>query len=118
MKLILSGTIESLNSRNSDHSWVLKIATQELTSGLNELNELMKSGGFCKILLSNGNITNVEAELVESTGIVKPKGKTPSARLRAVLYRVWENEGGDVEFETWYASKMETLIQHFKDKLD
>ena len=46
-------------------------------------------------------------------------GKPPSQRLRGVLYRLWEQtpEGYKV-FNDYYVSKMETLINHFKDKLD
>jgi len=44
--------------------------------------------------------------------------KTPSQRLRAVLYRTWEQtpEGYKI-FNDFYNSKMEVLIEHFKAKL-
>jgi len=46
-------------------------------------------------------------------------GKPPSQRLRAVLYRCWEqkNEGYET-FIDYYNVKMEKLINHFKNKLD
>lgn len=46
-------------------------------------------------------------------------GKTPGQRLRAVLYRLWEkdNEGFKNSLD-FYNSKMESLIEHFKTKLD
>ena len=46
-------------------------------------------------------------------------GKPPSQRLRAVLYRSWEQkpEGYKV-FIDYYNAKMETLIEHFKGKLE
>jgi hypothetical protein len=45
-------------------------------------------------------------------------GKPPSQRLRAVLYRLWEQapEGYKI-FNDFYMAKMETLIEHFKSKL-
>ena len=45
-------------------------------------------------------------------------GKPPSQRLRAVLYRLWEQtpEGYKV-FNDFYIAKMEKLIEHFKEKL-
>jgi hypothetical protein len=45
-------------------------------------------------------------------------GKPPSQRLRAVLYRLWEQkpEGYKI-FNDFYNAKMEVLIEHFKDKL-
>jgi hypothetical protein len=45
-------------------------------------------------------------------------GKPPSQRLRAVLYRLWEQAPeGFKTFNEFYNSKMEVLINHFKDKL-
>jgi hypothetical protein len=45
-------------------------------------------------------------------------GKTVSQRLRAVLYRLWEqgNEGYK-DFNMYYAFKMEGFITHLKTKL-
>ena len=46
-------------------------------------------------------------------------GKTPGQRLRAVIYRLWEQkpEGYKI-FNDFYMAKMETLIIHFKNKLE
>jgi len=45
------------------------------------------------------------------------EGKSPSQRLRAVLYVLWsQKQTGD--FEVYYRSQMEKLIEHFKNKLD
>ena len=53
--------------------------------------------------------------------------KTPAQRMRAVLYRLWEQtspkekgEQGEmvyVEFELFYKRKMNEMINHFKTKL-
>jgi hypothetical protein len=43
--------------------------------------------------------------------------KTPSQRLRNVLYRLWEYKGKPENFETWRKTKMEQVIQHFKEQL-
>ena len=46
-------------------------------------------------------------------------GKSPQQRLRAVLYRNWEQSKQGYEvFNDYYGAKMEKLINHFKDKLD
>jgi hypothetical protein len=46
-------------------------------------------------------------------------GKPPSQRLRAVLYRLWQQTPeGYKAFPDFYNSKMETLIEHFKNKLE
>jgi hypothetical protein len=46
-------------------------------------------------------------------------GKTPSQRLRGVLYRCYEknNESFDT-FSRYYDHQMEKLLNHFKGKLD
>lgn len=47
------------------------------------------------------------------------KGKTPSQRLRAVLFVSWQqdNKGFD-DFDSFYKHKMNEVIEHFKSKLD
>lgn len=45
-------------------------------------------------------------------------GKTHSQRLRAVLYRLWEQASeGYKDFNLYYAYKMEGFINHLKAKL-
>jgi hypothetical protein len=44
--------------------------------------------------------------------------KKPSQRLRAVLYRLWEQSNeGYRDFNLFYNYKLEILIKHFKEKL-
>lgn len=46
------------------------------------------------------------------------KGKTPSQRLRAVLFRSWEQDNECFnDFDGYYKYHMEQLITHFKEKL-
>lgn len=44
--------------------------------------------------------------------------KTPSQRLRAVLFRLWEQAGKPGQFEDYYRSKMEIVIDRFKENLE
>lgn len=44
--------------------------------------------------------------------------KSPSQRLRAVMYLLWEKNPGDTSFESFYREKMELFINHLKEKLD
>ena len=46
------------------------------------------------------------------------KTKTPSKRLRATLYVLWQQEGSKGDFEVAYREKMEKIISFIKDKLD
>lgn len=46
-------------------------------------------------------------------------GKSPSKRLQAVFYRMWEQKSLGYEiFNDFYIAQMEKLINHFKGKLD
>ncbi len=118
MKIILESIIESLSTRN-DNTIVVRISTQELEA--QKAGELLSlRGKYCKVLISDSNITTLEAEAVDSTKLVSgKKSKTESQRLRAVLYRINEQNGGDIEnFETFYKSEMERIIEHYRAKLD
>lgn len=115
MKIILEAIVESLNTR-SDNSVVVKLSTREIDSSkAGELFQLRNRE--CKVLISDSNISTLEAELVDNTSLVSSKKKTPSGRLRAVLYVWHEQSGSEIDFEQFYASEMEKLINHFKSKL-
>lgn len=45
--------------------------------------------------------------------------KTPSQRLRAVIFRLWEQQGSrsGVDFESYYRMKLENIIDQYKEKL-
>lgn len=119
MKIVLDGCIECMNTRQ-DNSWVVKFATQELDgSKVSSLSELKKNGGYCKVLISNSNITALEEELVDNTKIAAVgKTKTHSQRLRAVLYRCWEQSGLQMEFDQYYNTEMERIIDVRKSTLE
>lgn len=79
-----------------------------------------KQGTFGYLAFKDEPFTDVEKEALEALKTdFDDKGKTHGQRLRAVLYRLWEkdNEGRKV-FHDYYIAKMETLIDHFKGKLD
>ena len=45
--------------------------------------------------------------------------KTPSKRLRAVLYKLWEKDPtGYTDYNLYYQFQMEKIISHYKSKLD
>lgn len=46
-------------------------------------------------------------------------GKSPSQRLRSVLYVLYKQSGKlDITFEEYYSQKMEFVINRFKENLD
>ena len=44
--------------------------------------------------------------------------KTPSERLRNVLYRVWESGTRSTPFEQWRVQEMETIITQQKERIE
>jgi hypothetical protein len=46
------------------------------------------------------------------------KTKTPSKRLRSVLYVLYQQKGVTQDFEVWYRKRMEKIIEQVKVKLD
>lgn len=44
--------------------------------------------------------------------------KSPSKRLRAVLYVLWQSKGSVGSFETYYATQMEAIIEMVKERID
>lgn len=43
--------------------------------------------------------------------------KTPSSRMRSVMFRLWEVSGQTLTFEQYYREQMEIIINHLKGKL-
>ena len=66
-------------------------------------------------------IRQIEAQDMLDLPELKPtdESKTPSQRLRAVLYRLYEQDSEQFkEFDGYYRFKMEKIIEHLKQKLD
>jgi len=116
MKIILEATIEKISTR-ADNTVTIGLGSQEIdpTNGAALFSLRNK---FVKVLISDSNITTLEAELVDNSQVVGVKKKTPSARLRAVLFRVWEKAEGTVEFNDFYENELNKIIEHYKTKLE
>ena len=60
-----------------------------------------------------------EADLIESLKTDLDTLKTPSQRLRGILYRNFEQDNkGYRDFNTYYLAEMERICEHYKNKLD
>jgi hypothetical protein len=115
-KIILGSVIENISTRQ-DGSFKIVIGTQEIDkSQVSDLFEMRNK--FCKVLFSSSNITDLEAVTVDSESLVGTKKKSPSQRLRAVLYRLWEASGYQVDFDGFYQAEMERIIEGVKEKLN
>ena len=113
-KIITTPAILTRISYTKDGGLSLGFSTQEMT---NEdklaLSELYQTFGFLAFKQNQIDISDLPKEDAED------RNKTPSKRLRAVLYVLLKQKGiKPDQFESFYREKMEQLITIIKDKLD
>jgi hypothetical protein len=86
----------------------------------NELNDLdilelkRKQGTFGYLLFKENQFKNEDVPTEEA----EDTSKTPSKRLRAVLFVYWNQKVGVGNFDSFYREKMEEIIQSIKEKID
>lgn len=118
MDFLGGGTVEGITSRK-DRSWKITIVTQELSPDkIAAIGRLQNE--YIYIGLKLEPFSREDTEVMDSLKAeYEDKGKSPSKRLRGVLFYLFEKEPeGFTDFTTYYDSKMEKLIGHFKSKLD
>ena len=117
MKLILNGVLETISTRQ-DGTIKFTIGTQEI--GSDDAGRLFTfRGKYLKCLISDTNITAVEESIIDEE-IVKDgkKIKSQAQRLRAVLYRLWEQEKSNLEFDAFYKERTDLIIEQIKNRLE
>lgn len=116
-KIILGAVVEGISTR-SDGSFKIVIGTQEIErSQVADLFALTNK--FCKVLVTDANINPIEEKLIENERLMGgKKAKTQAQRLKSVLFRVHEQQGLSQEFDQFYHSEMEKLIDQYKDSLN
>lgn len=103
-----------------------KDGTLGLSFGTNELSPSTMTdlfshyGKFCYIAIKPEEFRPLEIEnLSRLKADYDDKRKSHSVRLRSVLFRKFEQDNeGFGTFSAYYEHKMESLIEHFKSKLD
>jgi hypothetical protein len=103
----------------ADKSFSLTFNTMELKPEEKVVvDQLFQQEGF--LSFKDSAFTSDETDLFDSLDIdLTDNRKTPSQRLRNVLYRNWEQDNlGHTVFKDYYSYQMEKLITGFKNKLD
>lgn len=99
-------------SSKSDGSAGLRFATQEISA--EQFADLKRNlNGFGWLQFQENQAIEVPTEPA-----VEDKDKTPSKRLRSVLYILWKENKVEEDFETYYRKQVEKIIDHLKSKLD
>jgi len=116
--LQLPATIEGIASR-ADGTYKMSVGTQELTEdqalAMVKLNRKLGWFIFKENQLEQADLVDIP----ELTPEFKTD-KTPSKRLRGVLYVLWEQKykSNGIEFDDFYKKQMEKIIAWAKEKLD
>jgi len=96
-----------------DRSGKLAFVTRELSN--NEFNKLRDLRGLEGWILFDLNEIQEEEIPKEPAEM---ESKTPSQRLRSVLFILWKQQGEKGEFKEFYRKRMEEIIQAIKNKLE
>lgn len=59
----------------------------------------------------------IQEDQVPKTNAQRTDGKSPSMRLRAVLFVAWKENGNSGDFEAWYSQQMERIIDQVKARI-
>jgi len=106
-RTLVDGSVNvSFDINKSDPSTLSKIITSHQKTGYLAFKVGEKEGRLQETL---AKLPQIEFE----------EGKSKSQRLRAVLYRSWEQESkGYTVFDDYYNSMMEQIITFYKNKLE
>ena len=116
--LTIPGAIEGLTTRK-DKTVRLTIGTQEMAPATAAtLFRLQNAYIYLAIKEEDFGREDLEALQSMEAEMTDDVKKTHSQRLRAVLYRIWEqNNKGHTDFTSFYFAEMEKIITHYKNKL-
>jgi len=116
--LIIPGILESYRSLK-DRTLKLVFETNEPNPDqMADIQKSIMNAGFLAFNVDPFS-SSQEKFLTEMEVDYDDPKKTPSKRLRGVLYRNYEQDNkGYKTFEDYYRSQMEVLIVHFKGKLE
>lgn len=115
--IILPATIEGIATRK-DRTVRVTIGTQELPP--DKAGQLMSmQNALAYVAIKAEHFNGDEEAALEKLKADDVNGKTPSQRLRAVLFRRWEQDNkGFQTFAQYYDWAMELTIEQHKAKLE
>ena len=118
-KIFLPVIIEGINTR-ADRTLKITLGTQELTPAeAGQLFNMHQSAAY--VMIKEEMFNNAEKELIDKIQAdqIEYQSKTPSQRLRGVMYKMFEQDPQSfADFTRYYEYQMERLISHFKSKLE
>src|SRR5690606_24857885 len=118
MVFITSRTIETIRTLK-DGSISFNISTHEISSESAVRHMELRKKAIIVALSAKCFSEEAIKEIDKvKVGLPKKPEKTPSQRLRAVLYLLWQQDNRGMDKEQHYNHFMEGIIEHYKNKLD
>lgn len=115
MNVVVPGQIFSIGTLR-DGTVKVVIHLQEVSpESISSLYQMTNC--LVKTYITTENIAQEAKDAVDQFEM-ETEGKSPSKRMRNVLYRLWEQDNqGYEDFELWYKWHMNRLIESLKSKL-
>jgi hypothetical protein len=115
--ILLPAQLEGIRTRK-DRTLTLTFGTQELAPA--KMGHLLTMNqNVCFLAVKADPFSTEETQLItELKADIELTAKTPAQRLRAVLFRLWEQQGDTEDFPTYYEREMHKITEHFKSKLE
>ncbi len=118
--LVIPCAIENISTRR-DKTLKVTIGTQELTPEKATALMTQWTNGYGLMAFKGSEFMNDEMEILTSIKLDAEEmgNKTPSQRLRAALYVLYEkNSEGYQDFSSFYVSAMERMINMVKKRIE
>lgn len=124
--IVFEGGIDGIRTM-ADNTVRVNVGTPELSPDIvGQMYSMLKQPGY--VVISTMPISQKQIDAVESATIDREfEEKTPSQRLRNVLYVLWEQQQPKetnsegittyIDFDLYYKRKMNELITFIKNKL-
>ena len=124
--IVFEGGIDGIKTM-ADNTVRVNVGTPELSPDVvGQMYSMLKQPGY--VVISTMPISQKQIDAVESATIDREfQEKTPSQRLRNVLYVLWEQQQPKetnsegittyIDFDLYYKRKMNELITFIKNKL-
>lgn len=102
-------------NRRKDRSVSLRFETQELsTTQLGNIDQLVMEEAFGNLLFKENAIQDEDIPTEQA----EDEEKTPSQRLRSILFIEWTQKGKQGDFNLYYRTRMHLICEKLKAQLD
>ncbi len=116
-KILTTGTLSSYRPR-TDGSFNLSLNIQIPSKEQRDVIIDLYQQEVIVYIKQGEEVTKEELEIIDEVDIELGNGKTPSQRLRDILFvNFQQNNLGYLDFKEYYKFQMNKLSEHFKSKL-